>query len=68
MNLSLAEALAAVASGETLVGGDRSEYAGMVVEYKPRKDKANNHPDYYPWHVVGRPDYARLKSFQLRIR
>lgn len=68
MNLTLAEALAAVASGETLVGDKRSGYAGAVVEYKPRKDKANNHPDYYPWHVMGRPDYARLKSSQLDIR
>jgi hypothetical protein len=72
MHLTQSEALAAIASGETLVGSTRSDYPNEVVEHKPRKDvvggKPTGHPDYYPWHVVGRPDHARLRTSELKIR
>jgi len=52
--------LDAAAAGKTLVGGPRSDYPGEAVEHLPRVDEANNHPDFYAWHVIGRPDYDRL--------
>lgn len=62
------KALAAVTAGQTLVGGPRSDYAGEVVEYLPRVDEANGHPDFYAWHVVGRPDYDRLNVHSVVVR
>jgi hypothetical protein len=72
MQLTKSEALAAVASGETLVGSPRSQYPGEVVEHKPHVDvvdgRPTGHPDVYAWHVVGRPDHARLRVTELVIR
>jgi hypothetical protein len=48
-----------------LEAGPSTAYAGESVEYRPRKDEANGHPDFYAWHVVGRPDYARVSALQL---
>lgn len=53
--------LEAATSGKRLEVRRTSAYAGEAVEYRPRVDEANNHPDFYPWHVVGRPDYDRVR-------
>ncbi|WP_327345953.1 hypothetical protein [Streptomyces europaeiscabiei] len=58
--LNKTELLAALRAGKRLEGGPRTDYAGEAVEHAPREDKANGHPDFYPWHIVGRPDWARL--------
>ncbi|MHB9861926.1 hypothetical protein [Streptomyces sp. YIM S03343] len=58
--LTRSELLAALQSGEHLEAHPRTPYAGEPVEYQPRTDPTNNHPDFYPWHVVGRPNYDRL--------
>lgn len=60
--LTKSELLEARENGERLEAGPRTEYAGERVEYLPRKDTVNNHPDCYPWHVVGRPDYDRVRG------
>lgn len=60
--------LDAAAAGETLVGTARSDYPGEVMEHAPRVDEANGHPDFYAWHAVGQPDYARLNVHQVEIR
>ncbi|QPL14138.1 hypothetical protein QEH48_gp109 [Streptomyces phage TurkishDelight] len=54
-------------NGARLEAGPRTAYAGEAVEYRPTKDRANNHPDFYPWHVVGRPRDARLSNLQVVI-
>jgi hypothetical protein len=66
--MTKSEALAAIASSETLIGTRRSDYPGMEVEYRPRRDAANGHPDAYAWHVKGRPDFARLRASDLEIK
>lgn len=60
--------LDAAAAGETLVGKPRSDYPGEVVEYLPRVDEANGHPDFYAWHVVGRPDHDRLNVHSVEVK
>lgn len=60
-------AAVAVADGERLEAHPRTSYAGAAVEYLPRRDTVNNHPDCYPWHVVGRPDYARLRRTEVVV-
>lgn len=62
------EALAFIAAGKVLIGGPRSDRPGQVVEYLPRGDDAAHHPDFYAWHVVGRPDYDRLNVLELEVR
>ncbi|MEI5526854.1 hypothetical protein ACKI1J_32340 [Streptomyces scabiei] len=52
-------------NGARLEAGPRTSYAGEAVEYLPRKDRANGHPDFYPWHVVGRPGDARVSNHQV---
>ncbi|MFE2425008.1 hypothetical protein [Streptomyces hokutonensis] len=63
--LNKTELLAALEAGERIEAAPKSEYEGEAVEYAPRKDAANNHPDFYPWRVIGRPDYARLNSLKV---
>lgn len=63
--LSKAELTAAAQSGRRLEAGLRTPYAGEPVEYAPRQDAANHHPDAYPWHVVGRPDCDRVRGAQV---
>lgn len=60
--------LDAAAAGKTLVGGPRSDYPGEAVEHLPRVDEANGHPDFYAWHVIGRPDYDRLNVHSVVVR
>lgn len=66
--LRKSEALALVAAGKTLVGNERSEYPGETVEYLPRVDEANGHPDFYAWRVTGRSDHDRLNVNSLNVR
>ncbi|WP_405893745.1 hypothetical protein OG272_15875 [Streptomyces sp. NBC_00104] len=54
--LSRTELLAALQAGKRLEAGPRTDFAGEAVEYAPRADEANGHPDFYPWRIVGRPD------------
>lgn len=63
--LTQSELLAALEAGERLEASPNSDYPGEAVEYAPRKDTVNNHPDFYPWHVTGRPDYARLPRMKV---
>lgn len=60
--------LEAAAAGETLVGTARSDYPGEAVEHLPRVDEVNNHPDFYAWHVIGKPDYARLNVHKVEVK
>ena len=64
--------LTAAAAGKTLVGTARSDYPGEVVEHLPRTDvvggKPTSNPDFYAWHVVGRPDHARLNVHHVEVR
>lgn len=66
------EALAALAAGKTLVGNARSAYPGEAVEHAPRVDvvdgRPTGHPDFYAWHVVGRPEHARLNVHHLEVK
>ncbi|BET51794.1 hypothetical protein RGQ21_67760 [Kitasatospora aureofaciens] len=59
------EALKALEEGKTLVGASSSNYAGERIEYLPRNLTV---PDFYPWHVVGRPDEARLNVQKLEVQ
>lgn len=63
--LNKSEALKALEEGQTLVGASSSNYAGEKVEYRPRNLAV---PDFYAWHVVGRPDEARLNVQKLEVR
>ncbi|MER6632221.1 hypothetical protein ABT301_29075 [Streptomyces sp. NPDC000987] len=69
--LNKTELLAALDNGERLEAHPRTAYAGEAVEYLPRVDvvggKPTSHPDCYPWHVVGRPDYARLRNSEVVV-
>lgn len=60
--------LEAAAAGKTLVGSRRSQYPGEAVEYLPRTDAVNGNPDFYAWHVVGRPGYARLNVHHVEVK
>lgn len=59
--------LDAAAAGKTLVGKPRSDYPSQAVEHLPRVDEVNGHPDFYAWHVIGRPDYARLNVHHVEV-
>ncbi len=65
------ELLAALAAGRrltvTLNQPASAPYAGQEVEYLPRVDEANGHPDAYAWHVVGLPDWDRVRATQVII-
>jgi hypothetical protein len=63
--LTKSELYAARQTGERIEAGPRTPYSGQAVEHSPRKDSANNHPDFYPWHVIGHPDHARLRNSQV---
>lgn len=63
--LNKTELLAALEAGKRIEAAPKTQYAGEAVEYAPRTDAANNHPDFYPWHVIGRPDYARLNFLKV---
>lgn len=63
----LRELLEAIRSGKRLEARQRAAYAGEAVEFLPRVDEANGHPDFYPWHVMGRPDYDRLSGAEVVI-
>ncbi|MFF2940200.1 hypothetical protein ACFVSQ_10195 [Streptomyces niveus] len=65
--LTKAELHIANQKGERIEAGPRTGYAGEAVEYSPRKDSVNNHPDCYPWHVIGRPDYDRLRNSEVVV-
>lgn len=67
-HLTKTELLEARQNGERLEAHPRTAYAGEEVEYLPRKDTANNNPDFYPWHVVGRLDYDRLRRTEVVVR
>lgn len=67
--LNKSDAMRALEEGKTLVGSPTSDYPGEVFEYDPRKDPAGtSNPDFYPWRVVGRPDYNRVHVSQLVIK
>lgn len=66
--LTRSEALKAQEDGAVLMGSPIAVYPGEVVEYLPREDEANGHPDYYAWHVVGRPDSDRMNVHQLVVK
>lgn len=65
--LSKAQLLAALQAGHRLEAGPRTPYAGEPVEYAPRQDAVNGHPDVYAWHVIGRPDYERLRRTEVVV-
>lgn len=63
--LYLSALLEARDAGLRLEGGLWTPYAGEEVEHDPRVDEPNGHPDFYPWHVVGRPQGDRLSCRQI---
>jgi hypothetical protein len=67
------ELLAALAAGQRLTvafvspSSPYASYVGKAVEYLPRVDEANGHPDAYPWHVVGLSDHDRVRHSMVAI-
>lgn len=64
----LSEALAAIENGKVLQGNRWGSWPGEEVEYAPRKDPVNGHPDAYPWRVKRLGEAARVRSTQIEIR
>lgn len=65
--LTKTQLLAALQAGHRLEAGPRTSRAGEPVEYVPRRDEANNHPDFYPWRIVGRSDCDRLRCAEVVV-
>ncbi|MEU6932856.1 hypothetical protein AB0A05_27280 [Streptomyces sp. NPDC046374] len=64
--LTRAELLKAVEAGARIEAHPRTTpYAGEEVEYLPRVDSANGHPDAYPWRVKGRQEFNRLRNAEV---